>query len=96
MKDVIVSKFLCLLSPFLAGLAHLCMFYIGWPIPYPIVGIAAVGAGIAGIVVSATINKKRGNHPIMTIYFLLAGLGILVGGFYASIVGPLIVFFPEI
>ena len=96
MKDSTAGKVLCCSSPIVAGFAHIAMFYIGWPFDYRIIGMIAVGLGITGIVVSTKANKRDPLQPVSELYYLIAGIGILVGFFYASMFGPLIVFFPKI
>ena len=93
MKDSVVGKLLCLAAPALAGLAHISFFY-GWgPIPFWVVGAIAVGAGVGGIIVSRTPSRKDADLPVSAVYIILAVLGLLVGAFYFSVIGPVLVFF---
>ena len=94
MKDIVAGKVLCVLAPALVGLAHVSMQY--GLAPCPVVGAIAMGTGIAELVVSISHNRKELESPIGRAYLELAVLGILGGAFYASIIGPLIVYFPQI
>ena len=94
MCDSLVGKVLCLAALPLAGLSHVCMLYGG--IPYPVVGAIAAGTGLAGLVVASTWGKRRRDGRVSVVYVVLAVIGLLAGTFYASVIGPLIVFFPRI
>ena len=96
MRDSAMGKLLCLAAPILAGLAHISSFYIHLLLPYPAFGGAAVGAGLCGIIVSVRANRRQADRPVSKAYFVLAVIGIIVGAFYASIIGPFVVFFPKI
>jgi hypothetical protein len=90
------AKVLCMLAPCLAGMAHLSMLGIGGAAPYPVVGIAAALSGVAGIALSVRVNRLHPSPYVARVYPLIGAIGIVAGAFYASIVGPLIVFFPRI
>ena len=68
--------------------------YIGWPLPYPIVGAVAFVVGMCGLVLRWRANRGRDEPATGIGYALLAGLGMIGGVFYASMLGPWIVFFP--
>jgi len=95
-SDSAAGKIFSCASLVLAGLALPSLFYPGWPFPCVFVGVAAVGCGVSGLVVSTTANKKGPDRPVSRLYHVIACVGILLGLFYASVVGPLIVFFPHI
>ena len=95
MNDAGVARLFCVAAPALAGMSHVAMF-AGWPpLPYPVLGAAAAGCGLAGLVVGSSVNRKRPGD-VATAYSILAVLGVLGGLFYATVIGPFILFFPKI
>ena len=97
MKDSVAGKLFCIMSPALGALAHMSLLYIGRPLPFPIVGGIGAGAGIAGVLLCLRARRRATEDiPIHWAFILIAVLGIFVGLFYASMIGPLILFFPRI
>ena len=91
-----VAKILCGASVPVAVFAHVSLFYIGWPFDYRVIGLIAVAAGLAGIVARSLANRGRLDTYLPRWHLLIALTGILVGLFYASTIGPFILFFPRI
>lgn len=91
MRDPFAAKLLSVSSYLLAGLCPVCM---GFYIPYYWVGIVAFAVGLGGLIVCRDLRRK--GEPLPTAYLLLAVVGMLVGAFYASIIGPFILRFPSI
>jgi len=90
-----MTKCLCLLSPLLGVLAHLCLFSSYAPI-FWVVGLIGAGVGVLGILDYRSTNKASRENVVSPGYFLLALFGVLAGLFYASMIGPFLVFFPKI
>ena len=90
------AKFLCMASPLVGLSAHVVMFHIGWPVHYAYIGAAALGMGITGIAFRGIANRRLPDSQISAAYLIPAISGILIGAFYASILGPFMLFFPKI
>ena len=93
MTDRDAGRLLCLAAPALAGLAHVCLFY--GVLPYYLVGASAVVVAIAGTFVVWRSNR-RSDLRVSRWFYVLAALGFLGGAFYASVLGPWMLFFPPI
>lgn len=87
------GRLLCCAAPLFGALAHVCLFYIGYHL---VAAAAAVGCGLAGMVVRGIANRKDPDRPVSWIYYVIAWLGILIGIFYGASLGPFILFFPSI
>ena len=90
------AKSLCIASPLVGLSAHVVMFHIGWPVHYAYIGAAALGMGITGIAFRGIANRRLPDSQISAAYLIPAISGILIGAFYASILGPFMLFFPKI
>jgi len=96
MNETTKTKALCAVALPMGAFAHVCMFYIGGPLDYRIVGAGAVVCGVLGATGVRKVNRKMRGRRVSNLYSVAAILGALVGLFYASMIGPFIVFFPAI
>ena len=96
MSTSAVARILCVTSIAIASLSHVTLSYVARPIPYPLVGLVGALSGIMGIIFRGMANRANPHEHISKLYVLAAVLGILIGLFYASMIGPLILFFPQI
>lgn len=94
MSGNLAGKILCLAALPTASLSHVCLLY--GPIPYPIIGAIAAGIAIAGLVIAPLPSGARDDFGFSVVCFVLAVLGLVAGVFYASVIGPFIVFFPSL
>jgi len=72
------------------------MFYIGWPFDYRVIGLIATAVGFIGILLRMKANCKPSVRHIPAAYLVIALAGIITGLFYATVIGPFILFFPKI